>query len=216
MNLYLEPPGFLGTGASLLADITLLLYILVIVPSILVGWVFARRNMHRPQHRNVMIGITILNWVLIVTLMIVAYRFDVADNITTQPTTLRYLLPTLHAVLGLPAQLLATYVVIRMVIEDTQVAQAKRRGETGKTLSRYWFKQAKPIMRLTLGLWLATAALGIVTYVIRYNVLPSGAAGDAVAPIATEEVLTPVETLEITAPVTTPEITPPLETPEVR
>lgn len=214
MNLYLEPPGFLGTGASLLADLTLILYILLIAPAMLIGFWLARRGRHRPAHRNLMIAVTAINWVLIIFLMLVAYRFDVVGNFPNQPTALRYLLPVLHALLGLPAQLLATYIVIRMLIEDVRVAQGKRRGEPITQLRRYWFKQAKPAMQITLGLWLATTALGVITYLVRYEVLPAGADGQAGEPVATQEVQAPVSTQEAQPPVGTPEVSAPAATQE--
>ena len=37
MDLYTQPAGFLGTGASLLADITLLVYLLLILPALIRG-----------------------------------------------------------------------------------------------------------------------------------------------------------------------------------
>ncbi|MBK9746305.1 MAG: hypothetical protein IPO91_05940 [Chloroflexi bacterium] len=215
MNLYLEPPGFLGTGASLLADLTLIFYILLIAPAMLIGFWLARRGRHRPAHRNLMIAVTAINWVLIIFLMLVAYRFDVAGNFPNQPTAPRYLLPVLHALLGLPAQLLATYIVVRMLIEDVRVAQGKRRGEPVTQLRRYWFKQAKPAMQITLGLWLATAALGVITYLVRYEVLPGSASGEAAPPVATPEVQPPVGTAEVVPPVETPEVQPPVATPEL-
>ncbi len=214
-NLYLEPQGFLGTGASLLADLTLLAYILLIVPGILAGFVFARRKLHRPHHQIVMIAITVVNWLLIIFLMVTAYRFDVISNISSAPSNPRYLMPTIHGVLGLVAQVLATYVVIRMIMEDINVARAKRRGE--KNLSQYWFKGAKPFMWVILILWLVTALLGILSYAIRYELISiPGLSGNVPAPVATEEVEAPVMTEEapIDEPVTTPETTPE-STPEI-
>jgi uncharacterized membrane protein YozB (DUF420 family) len=218
MNLHLEPQGFLGTGASLLADISLLAYILLIVPGMLAGAVFARRGQHRPQHKWIMTSITIINWLLIIFLMVMSYRYDVAQNIGQQPTNTQYLLPTLHAILGLPAQLLATYIVIGMLREDSQVARAKARGETN--LQKYWFRNAKSKMRVALTLWLATAALGILTYLIRYEVIPNTVLGGSVpAPVATEDIPAPESTEELATPEATndiaaPEATEPLETPE--
>lgn len=199
MNPYLQPPGFLGTGASLLADITLVAYILLIVPGMIAGFVFARRGKHRPHHKRTMITITIINWILIIFLMLTAYRFDVIGNIASQPTNARYLMPTIHGLIGLVAQLLATYVVIRMLREDSQVAAAKARGEKGDQLSKYWFKNAKPFMRLTIILWLITALLGVFNYLIRYDLLPTFASNSATPavtaePVATEAVLTTPET----------------------
>jgi uncharacterized membrane protein YozB (DUF420 family) len=214
MNLYLEPPGFLGTGASLLADLTLLAYLLLIIPAMVGGAILARRGLHRPHHKWLMIWVTAINWVLILVLMIVAYNFDVIDNITAQPVNPRYLLPTIHGLLGIPAQLLATYIVYRMLREDAQVARAKARGE--RNLKQYWYLSAKPAMRISLALWLLTAAFGIASYVIRYNVV-AFAAGDATAPVATPEVSVeaPAATAEVLAPAVTSEAIAPVTTPEI-
>lgn len=208
-DLYLDPEGFLGTGASLIADLTLVAYILLILPAMITGYIFARRGMHRPQHRYMMTVITIVNWILIIVLMFVAYDYDVADNISDNTGNGRYLLPTLHAILGLPAQLMATYIIIRMLVEDNQVAKAKKRGE--KNLEQYWFKQAKWMMRLTLVLWLATAILGIITYTIRYDVIDNFNLGDddtseaGISPVATEEAPIPQSTDEALSVDTTEE-----------
>lgn len=211
MNPYLEPQGFLGTGASLLADVTLVAYLLLIIPAMVVGFMFARRGKHRPHHKWVMTTITIINWILVVFLMFAAYRFDVAENIAGQPTNTRYLLPTIHALFGIPAQLLATFIILRMFREDSQVARAKRRGESDT--SRYWFRRAKPVMRLTLALWLVTALLGVVSYLTRYDVIPAYALSvQVIAPMATEEVATPTETPDVPAPAATAD--PPMATEE--
>ncbi|MBZ0280242.1 MAG: DUF420 domain-containing protein [Anaerolineae bacterium] len=183
---YLQPQGFLGTGASLLADLTLMAYILLIVPGMIAGFVFARRGQHRPLHKYTMITITVANWLLIIFLMVAAYRFDVSSNIGSQPGNARYLMPTIHGILGFPAQLLATYVIYRMLREDTQVAAAKKCGETGQQLSKYWFKSAKVVMRVTIVLWLLTALLGVFNYLVRYDVLPAFGSGSDV-PVVTAE-----------------------------
>jgi hypothetical protein len=208
VNPYLEPPGIFGTGASLLADLTLIAYIAILIPAMLIGYSYARRGKHRPEHRWVMTGVTIANWLLIAFLMIAAYRFDVADNISRQPGNLRYLLPTIHGILGLPAQLFATLIVGRMLIEDRAIAAAKRRGET--QMRPYFWKIAKPMMQVTLALWLATSALGIASYVIRYNVIqtPLALGGDApgnVQPVVTPELVSTPE-VEAQAPVATSEV----------
>jgi len=65
-----------------------------------------------------------------------------------------------------------------------------RRGE--QEVSRYWFKQAKPVMRATLALWLLTAALGVGTYAAFY-LMPPASAGQA-SPAATEEPVAPAAT----------------------
>src|SRR5690606_25645979 len=203
MDSLRDTPGFLGTGASLLADLTLLAYILLILPGMILGFIFARQGYHRPRHKWLMIGITAANWLLIIFLMMATFLFDVAPNVADQPTNPRYTIPSVHALFGLPAQLLATYIVVRMLWEDYQVARARRRGE--KDFSKYWFKAAKPIMRLTLLLWILTASLGIITYLTRYNVimLPGTSVAD---PVQTpESVPPPAETEEVPEPASTEE-----------
>jgi uncharacterized membrane protein YozB (DUF420 family) len=203
MNSLLETPGFLGTGASLLADLTLLAYVLLIMPGMILGFIFARQGYHRPRHKWLMIGITVANWALIIFLMMATFLFDVAPNVASQPGNPRYSIPSVHALFGIPAQLLATYIVIRMLIEDYQVARAKARGE--KDLSKYWFKIAKPVMRLTLLLWILTASLGIVTYLTRYNVIVLPGT-QVVEPVQTPEAVPPpAATEDVPAPASTEE-----------
>lgn len=185
MNVYLQPTGFLGTGASLLADITLIAYLLLIIPGMLAGFYFARKGHHRPAHKWTMITITVVNTILILVLMVAAYRYDVAGNIGSQPSNFRYLMPTIHALFGFPAQILAIIIVINMLREDSSVKAAKARGETD--LSKYWWNWAKPVMRLTLTLWLITSAFGVVSYLIRYDVLSLPSSSDSIEPVVTEE-----------------------------
>src|SRR4051812_32632195 len=212
MNPYLQPPGFLGTGASLLADLTLLAYILLIVPGMITGYIFARRGKHRPHHKLTMITITVVNWILIIFLMLTAYRYDVIGNIGSQPTNARYLMPTIHGILGLGAQLLATYIIFRMLREDSQVAAAKARGEKGQQLSKYWFTNAKTFMRITIILWLLTALLGLFNSLILYNVLPNFGNNRSAVPAVTVDPAATSEVLTTDEPGTTPE---PGVTPEV-
>ncbi|MCB9450048.1 MAG: hypothetical protein H6672_01330 [Anaerolineaceae bacterium] len=215
MNFYLEPQGFLGTGASLLADITLIAYILLIVPGMIIGSAFAVFGKHRPHHKWAMVVVTIANWLLISFLMLAAFTFDVTGNIGQQPGNPRYLVPVIHGVLGLLAQILATYTLFRMFREDAQVAAAKKRGE--RDVAKYWFKSAKPVMRLVLVLWLVTALLGVGNYVIRYGVIPPlGGGNTPAAPVATPDVTElppkPAATAEVLEPVATENVSPPAET----
>ena len=192
MNLFLEPPGFLGTGASLLADLTLIAYFLLIVPGMLAGYFSARRGHHRPHHKWLMVFVTLANWLLIIFLMWAAFTTDVVPNVSSRYRDLRYLMPVVHAVLGGPAQLLATFIVLRMLWEDYQVARAKKRGEAD--LQSYWFKSAKSTMRVTLILWLVVAGIGIASYFVRYDVIKLPRVGDAPPPVATQELEAPPST----------------------
>lgn len=182
-------PGFLGTGASLASDISLLSYILLIVPSMLVGFVFARRKLFEPHHKLTMTTIVIVNWFIIFWLMANSYRDGVLPYLNAanlgEPSII---LPTIHLITGAIAQLLGTYLVIRMWFE--------------KVLPKWvMVKKIKIYMRFTLALWLLTATLGITIYLTWY-----------VRPIRAETILNPpattpdvVQTQEV---VQTPEMTP--------
>src|SRR5512147_2803435 len=106
--------GFLGTGASLAADVALLAYIFLIVPGMVVGFVFARRHKFSPHHKLTMTAITLVNWVIILYLMVVSYSRTVASNIPQGLNQPFFLSPTIHLVLGATAQIIATVLVLRM------------------------------------------------------------------------------------------------------
>ncbi|RMG73761.1 MAG: hypothetical protein D6711_10240 [Chloroflexi bacterium] len=192
-------PGFLGTNAPLSADLTLIAYLLLIVPAMLIGFYFARRKWFEPHHKLVMTVITILNWVLILLVMAVSYSENVAPGLSDNINDRLILIPLIHLIFGATAQLLATYLVIRMWLE--------------KSLPD-WFKvkNIKRYMRLTLFLWLLTASVGAFTYFTWY-VVDTSASTQIVPPVTTEEVPGVVLTEEITLePVTTEEIPAVIET----
>lgn len=150
----LREDGFLGTGATLGADLNLLAYALLLVPLMVIGFYFARGKKFR-NHKYVMTTITLANWVLIASIMAVSYSDNVSPGVPDRLKDSFFLSPTLHAAIALTAQTLATYLVLRMWFE--------------KRLPGWvMIKNFKPWMRLTLGLWLTTAALGIITYGIWY------------------------------------------------
>jgi hypothetical protein len=75
-------------------------------------------------------------------------------------------------------------------------------------------------MWITLILWLATAALGVLSYLTRYNVIPAVAVNiSVVAPLATEELVVPpvaTDELDATAEATAEQtVAAPVETPEL-
>lgn len=178
--------GFLGTGASLLSDLTLLAYVLLIVPAMLVGFVFARRRMFVPHHKFTMTGIVIFNWVLILWLMVFSYRDGVLPGVPAALGDVRVWLPTLHLVVGGLAQLLATYLVLRMWLERVLPPALM-------------VKNIKLYMRVALSGWLIAALLGVSIYVVWYVPLGATAPDDIPAPVATEEAA------PLTAPVATEE-----------
>jgi uncharacterized membrane protein YozB (DUF420 family) len=187
MELLRGQPGFLGTGATMMADLTLLAYVLLIVPGMLAGFYFARRRKFEPQHKYTMTIIMMVNWVLIGFLMLVSYRSGVAPNVPQGLAQPVFLLPTIHLVTGAIAQLLGTYLVLRMWFEDVLPGWLK-------------VKRIKRYMRFTLAMWLITALLGVSIYFVWYVLPPSGV--EASAPVATPEV---GATPEIDGPAVTPD-----------
>lgn len=156
------------------SQLALLAYIFVLVPGMLIGFYFARTKRFSPHHKFVMTGVTVLNWVLILWLMLASYANYVAPYLSNIGDTL-ILLPTLHMITGGVAQLLATYLVILMWTEKTPLEK----------IVPYRIKNIKTPMRLTLGLWLVTVLLGIAIYAT-WNAAAS-ASSDTPAPAATEE-----------------------------
>jgi len=189
--------GFLGTGASLAADLSLLAYLLLLVPLMLYGYTAARRQLFAPQHKYAMTFVTVLNWAIIAYLMAVSYSGAVPYYSERAPSQL--IVPTLHLITGGIAQVLATVSLIRMWFEY-QLPVALR------------YEPIKPPMRATLALWLITAALGIGIYIAWYGVplqprpeQPISAPTAEATPQATEEpdaLATPAATEEATATVT--------------
>ncbi len=147
--------GFLGTGASQAADLSLLAYIFLLVPLLLYGYTAARRHLFVPQHKYAMTFVTVLNWAIIAYLMAVSYSGAVPYY--SQSESNKLIIPTLHLITGAVAQVVATVSLVRMWFEY-RLPVALR------------YEPIKPPMRLTLALWLITAALGIGIYVTWYGV----------------------------------------------
>jgi uncharacterized membrane protein YozB (DUF420 family) len=144
--------GFLGTEASLAADIALVSYIFLIVPAMIGGFFLARRTSYF-YHQMLMTSIVIINWIIIAYLMVYAYNQTIVAKIPEHLGEINYLLPTIHMVTGLAAQILGTNLVLQL------------------WLGPMWPLRLEPFkrwMRLTLVLWLLTAALGIIYYLIVY------------------------------------------------
>ncbi len=150
----LREDGFLGTGATLGADLNLLAYVLILVPLMLIGFYFARGKKFR-NHKYVMTTITLANWVLIASIMAVSFNNNVSPGVPDRLKDSFFLSPTVHAAIALTAQILASYLVLRMWFEK-------------RLPSWVMIKNFKPWMRLTLVLWLTAATLGIITYSIWY------------------------------------------------
>ena len=180
--------GFLGTGASFGADITLIAYILLIAPVMIIGFVFARRKMFIPHHKYAMTAVVIINWVLILLVMQISYRNGVAPYTNQAGSEPSILIPMIHLLSGGIAQILATWLVIMMWTENT--------GAAGILPNFLRTTNIKPWMRLTLALWFITVILGIGIYFTWYT--PSASPADLQEPVSTQEAIAPEATEEPT------------------
>lgn len=144
--------GFLGTGASLRADVNLLLQ-LAMGLLLLIGWSLARRG-HYGVHKYCQSAVMLLNLILIGLIMLPALVRQVVPNIPDKLPSAYYYLPVAHAALGTLAQVLGLYIVLAA---GTRLLPERLR------LRRY-----KPWMRVTLSLWWLTILLGMATYYFWY------------------------------------------------
>ncbi|MGJ3237983.1 MAG: hypothetical protein ACFE0Q_04695 [Anaerolineae bacterium] len=142
------------------------------------GFYFARRKMFDPQHKVVMTLVVILNWVLIGAVMINSYSLAVAPNLPDSLSDSFNLIPTIHGITGLVAQLMATYLVLLMWTENTPFEK----------IVIFRIKHIKTPMRVTLSLWLITVIMGFGVYAVWYGG-ESNASGDTPAPDTTEEAI---------------------------
>jgi len=147
-------PGFLGSNASLLADITLVVFILLLI-LMLLGFYFARRKMFAPYHKFTMTAIVVIIWIFIAFNMAVTYSL-IAKDPGFDIRQAAYLLPTIHLIVGGIAQIIGTILVLRMWLEK----------RLPKSLR---FEPIKPWMRLTLTLWIINIVLGIGIYQMFYG-----------------------------------------------
>lgn len=157
------------------SDYVLFAYLFFLVPSMLIGFGFARRHLFEPHHKLTMTTITIINWGLILWLMINTYRSSVAPELPGGLSRARVLVATIHATFGSVAQVFATYLVLRMWFE--------------KRLPQWiMVKNIKRYMRFTLSMWLLTALLGVGVWFTFYREFRSAEASGA--PAATAQATT--------------------------
>ena len=147
-------PGFLGSDASFLADLTLVVFILLAILMV-IGFIFARRKMFVPYHKFTMTAILIIIWIFVAFNMWVTYS-SFAGDVPSHLGEPMFLLPTIHLIIGGIAQILGTILVLRMWLEKV-LPKALR------------FEPIKPYMRLTLTLWIINIVLGIGIYVMFYG-----------------------------------------------
>lgn len=193
--------GILGTSATTTSDLTLLAYVFILLPGMIVGFLFARRKMFVPYHKFTMTAVTLVNWVLIGYVMLVSYSYNVAPELPDILSQLYALTATIHLVTGALAQAFATYLVILMWTERTRFE--------GLMPALIRIRLIKTPMRVTLALWITTVVLGLGIYFTWYAA-PREDPSSLAQPGATEDPATTPESsadLAVTENATAPAVT---------
>lgn len=148
----MPPVGFLHTGAPFAADLNLVIQ-LAMGAALLTGMFLARRRQFR-AHARCQTTVVLLNLVMIAVIMIPSFGRQVSPNLGKAFADRYYALPTVHAALGILAELLGLYVVL---VAGTQLVPMGLR-----------FRNYRPWMRTTLTLWWVVIAFGVGTYWVWY------------------------------------------------
>ena len=140
--------GFLGTGATFGADFNLVVQLIMCV-ALAAGAVLARQKRYR-AHGICQTTVLLLNLLMIGLVMWPSFRQQVKPALSKALHKWYYEAATIHAVLGITAELLGLYIVI---VAGTNVLPEWLR-----------FKHWKWWMRTELGLWGAALLSGVGTY----------------------------------------------------
>lgn len=151
MRDFLNGPGFLGTHAPFLSDLSLILVSLTAI-MFTIGWQLARRR-HYEAHRWVQTVTAVINAIVVLGVMINSYVTHILPGIPDKLLEGDYGVTTIHAIVGTIGLLLGIFVVLR------------GNGLAPKALR---FKNYKVFMRMSYGLYMLATLLGVVVYVLAF------------------------------------------------
>ena len=144
--------GFLGTGATFGADLNLVLQLIMGV-ALIAGALLARHKRYT-AHGICQTTVLLLNLVMIGSVMWPSFQQQVKPSLTKILHKRYYAVATIHAVLGITAELLGLYIVI--VVGTNVLPQWLR------------FNNWKLWMRTELALWTIVLVSGVGTYYALY------------------------------------------------
>jgi uncharacterized membrane protein YozB (DUF420 family) len=144
--------GFLGTGATFGADLNLVVQLMMGV-ALAVGAVLAKQKRYR-AHGICQATVLLLNLLMIGLVMWPSFRHQVEPALSKVLHKWYYEAATIHAVLGITAELLGLYIVL---VAGTNVLPQRLR-----------FKHWKAWMRTELVLWAIVLLSGVGTYCAWY------------------------------------------------
>jgi uncharacterized membrane protein YozB (DUF420 family) len=145
---FLNLPGFLGTHASFLSDLTLILILLTAI-LFTIGWQLARHR-HFEAHRWVQTVTACLNAIVVLGVMIKSFLVHILPGIPGKLLQGDYAVTTVHAIIGMTGLLLGIFVVLR------------GNNLVPKTLR---FKKYKSFMRTAYALYMLATLFGVIVYI---------------------------------------------------
>ena len=151
MTNFLGQPGFLGTHAPLLSDLTLILILFTAV-LFTIGWQLARHK-HFKAHRWVQTVSASINALVVLSIMVRSYVVHILPGIPAKLLQGDYAVTTVHAIVGTISLLLGIFVVLR---GNKLVPKSLR------------FKNYKLFMRTAYGLYMLATLLGVIVYIEVY------------------------------------------------
>ena len=147
-----EMKGFLGTWATFAADLNLVIQITMGV-SLIAGTLLARAKRY-VAHGICQSTVVILNLVMIAVVMEPSFAERIVPRLATPFRKRYYSIVTLHAALGIIAEVLGLYILL---VAGTNI------------LPQSWrFSRRKLWMRIELILWWLVIFMGILTYYVWY------------------------------------------------
>lgn len=147
MTQLLSGPGFLGTQAHFLSDLTLILISTTAV-LLTIGWQLARHR-HFAAHRWVQTVTVAINAIVVLGGMVNSYAIHILPGIPARLLEDDYGITTVHAIVGMMGIFLGIFVVLRA---NGLAPQALR------------FQNYKLFMRTAYALYMLATLLGVTVY----------------------------------------------------
>ena len=151
MISFLNGPGFLGTHAPFISDLSLILILLTAI-MFTIGWQLARHR-HYQAHRWVQTVTAAINAIVVLCVMINSYVTHILPGIPAKLLEGDYGVTTVHAVVGTIGLLLGVFVVLR------------GNGLVPKALR---FKNYKMFMRISYAFYMLATLLGVIVYILAF------------------------------------------------
>ena len=148
---FITGPGFLGTHASFLSDLSLVLTLLTAI-MFTIGWQLARRR-HYEAHRWVQTVTAVINAIVVLGVMVKSFVVHILPGIPGKLLEGDYGVTTIHAIVGTIGLLFGIFVVLR------------GNGLAPKALH---FKNYKLFMWTSYVLYILATLLGVAVYVLAF------------------------------------------------